>query len=102
MSEQQLQSMVIDLARWAGFLHFHDNDSRRNRAGFPDLTLVHTTTGRLIFAELKSATGRLRPEQDVWLTHLGRLHEAYLWAPVHWETGVIRRVLLEGRAVNAA
>jgi hypothetical protein len=101
VSEAQLQQMVIDLARWAGFLHFHDNDPRRNRAGFPDLVLIHTTTGRLIFIELKSEKGKLRPEQDVWLTHLGVHHEVYVWRPQHWETGLIRRVLLEERRAVA-
>ena len=99
MTEAALQQAVIDLARWAGFMHYHVTDSRRTRPGFPDLVLVHTTTGRLIFAELKSEKGRVRPEQDVWLQHLGKLHEAYLWRPVHWQTGVIRRVLTEQRAV---
>jgi len=98
VTEAQLQSMVLDCARWAGYLAYHTHDSRRSRPGFPDLVLVHTTTGRLIFAELKSDKGRIRPEQDVWLQHLGKLHEAYLWRPVHWQTGVIRKVLTEARA----
>lgn len=102
MSEAQLQQMVIDLARWAGFMHFHDNDPRRNRAGFPDLVLVHTTTGRLIFVELKSDKGRVRPEQDVWLQHLGRCHEVYLWRPQHWTSGVIRRALTDEHRERAA
>jgi hypothetical protein len=93
MTEQALQQAVIDLARWCGYLHFHDNDSRRNRAGFPDLVLIHTTSGRLIFVELKSDKGRVRPEQDVWLQHLGKHHEVYLWRPAHWLNGTIRRVL---------
>ena len=37
----------------------------------------------------------------MWLTHLGKLHEAYVWRPVHWETGVIRKVLTEGKAAAA-
>lgn len=98
MSEAALQQMVIDLARWAGFMHYHVTDPRKSRPGFPDLVLVHTTTGRLIFVELKSEKGRIRPEQDVWLHHLGMRHEAYVWRPVHWETGVIRRILTEQRA----
>jgi len=99
ISEAQLQQMVIDLAHWAGFMHYHTHDSRRSRPGFPDLVLVHTTTGRLIFVELKSDKGRIRPEQDVWLQHLGKQHEAYLWRPAHWHTGVIRKVLTGERAV---
>ena len=37
-------------------------------AGFCDLVLAKP--GRLIFAELKSATGKLRPEQKAWIAVL--------------------------------
>lgn len=93
VTEAQLQQMVTDLARLRGFLAYHTYDSRRSQRGFPDLVLVHTRTGRLIFAELKSERGRIRPEQDLWLNHLGARHEAYLWRPAHWTSGAIRRVL---------
>jgi hypothetical protein len=93
VTEALLQQQVTDLARWAGYLCYHTVDSRRSRPGFPDLVLVHTRNGRLIFAELKSEKGRIRPEQQVWLEHLGHHHEVYLWRPQHWESGVIRRVL---------
>jgi len=101
MSEAALQQAVIDLARWAGYLHYHVSDSRRTRPGFPDLVLLHTGTGRLIFAELKSEKGRIRPEQDVWLHHLGQRHEAYVWRPTHWTNGTIRRVLTTDAASGA-
>lgn len=93
MTEAQLQSMVVDTAKWAGYLHYHTHDSRRSKPGFPDLVLVHRTNGRLIFVELKSEKGRIRPEQQVWLETLGIHHEAYLWRPRHWTDGTIRRVL---------
>ena len=93
MTEAALQQAVIDLARWCGYLAWHDNDSRRNRPCFPDLVLIHTGNGRLIFVELKSEKGRVRPDQDVWLQHLGKRHEVYVWRPRHWTDGVIRRVL---------
>jgi len=56
------------LARLAGFLVYHTHDSRRSEAGYPDLTI--TGKGRIIFAELKSERGRLRPEQSIWLATL--------------------------------
>lgn len=102
MSESALQQAVIDLARWAGFMYFHDNDPRRNRPGWPDLVLLHARTGRLIFIELKSDKGKVSPEQHVWLRTLDMHHETYTWRPIHWTDGTIRRVLTEGRAVNAA
>lgn len=97
MTEAQLQKLVVETAEWAGFLWFHDTDSRRNKAGLPDLILVHPRTGRLIFAELKSATGKERPQQKVWLAALGIRHEAYLWRPADWASGEIQRILLGQR-----
>lgn len=102
LSEAQLQSLVIELAQLAGFFIFHDHDSRRNTRGLPDLILVHPRTGRLVFAELKTAAGRVRPEQKAWLAALGIRHEAYLWRPADWFSGEIQRVLLGKRAAAAA
>jgi hypothetical protein len=102
LSEAQLQALVVELAQRAGFLWFHDHDSRRNKAGLPDLILAHPRTGRLIFAELKSATGKERPEQKMWLAALGIRHEAYLWRPADWFSGEIPRILLGKRVAAAA
>jgi hypothetical protein len=99
MSERELQSAVIDLARRCGFLYMHITDSRKSAAvGFPDLVLVHKTTGRAIYAELKSAKGRLRPEQHEWINALCRgAHEAVIWRPEDWQSGAIQAALLSER-----
>ena len=68
MSEAELQAAVIEHAETHGWLVFHDNDSRRNNAGFPDLVLVKPP--RIWLIELKSEEGRTRPEQQVWLDAL--------------------------------
>lgn len=70
MTEADLQTLIVDVAEQYGWLVFHDNDSRRNNAGFPDLVLVKPP--RVVFIELKSDKGTLRPEQQVWM---GRLLE---------------------------
>jgi len=49
-------------------------------AGFPDLVLSHKTRG-LIFAELKTATGKTTSAQDEWLERLTPHAEVYLWRP---------------------
>jgi hypothetical protein len=72
VTEAELQQLLIDAAELNGWLVFHDNDSRRNVAGFPDLVLVHGRHGRVLFLELKSEIGRLRPEQHVWTDALSR------------------------------
>jgi hypothetical protein len=70
MTEAELQQIIIDQAELVGWRVFHDNDSRRNVPGFPDLVLVRPP--RVVFMELKSATGRLRPEQHEWMDALMR------------------------------
>lgn len=68
MTEADLQRAVIDIIRWLGLHYFHDNDSRRNRAGFPDLVVAGSQG--FLFRELKTETGRLRPEQLDWISRL--------------------------------
>jgi len=53
--------------------------------GFPDLVLA--TQGRTIFSELKSANGRVDPDQRIWLDLLASnsLNEVYVWKPIHWQ-----------------
>lgn len=84
ISEKQFQQQVIDLARLSGFLIYHTFDSRHSAAGFPDLVLVRPPV--IIFAELKSANGSLRPEQHAWLEALEKCPsvEARLWRPADW------------------
>lgn len=80
--ESALQTGVEELLALDGWLFFHDRDARRNRAGLPDLVAVHPTRGRLLFAELKTERGRLRPDQAAWLDALELVQgppEVYLW-----------------------
>ncbi len=72
---------VIGIGVDGGWLVFHDEDSRKNRPGFPDLVMARE--GRTIFAELKSQRGRVRPEQQRWLDELAKAPgiEVYLWRP---------------------
>jgi hypothetical protein len=52
--------------------------------GWLDLTFVRD---RLVVAELKSESGRIRPEQEAWLAALKKAGvEAYLWRPSDWKT----------------
>lgn len=93
MDERTLQDAVTDLAERAGYLVFHDEDSRRNRPGFPDFVAVHPVWG-VVYAELKTETGRLRPMQREWVRVL-RLakQQVFVWRPHHWRDGTIARAL---------
>ena len=83
MTEAELQKRVLDLCDLLGLLVFHDNDSRRNRAGFPDLVIVGRH--RVLYRELKTDTGQLRPEQKTWLNRLVAAGaDAGVWRPRDW------------------
>lgn len=67
--------------------------------GWPDLTLVHPRTGRLLFVELKGHGGELRPDQRRVLAVLAAvaLHnplvEVHVWGPddLEFATEVLSR-----------
>ena len=81
MTEDTFQTSVIQIAKDTGWMLFHDYDSRRSTAGFPDL--VMTRDGRTIFAELKSQKGRVKAAQQEWLDALDKTEglEVFLWRP---------------------
>lgn len=74
MTERQFQQQVLNLATFYGWRAYHTHDSRRSQPGFPDLVLIRGP--ELIFAELKTAKGRVRTEQAEWITDLSRVHVA--------------------------
>ena len=90
LTEKEFQSQVVTLARILGWLVYHPYDSRRSEPGFPDLTMVRA--GRLIFAELKSETGKVTLAQKDWAREL-ELSDAeyYLWRPADWN--MLERIL---------
>lgn len=94
MTERQFTETVVGVAHLFGWLAFHplhSIDRRRNGEerwrtamagdpGYPDLTLARG--GRVIFAELKTDTGRASKAQKQWLEELGAQGaECYLWRP---------------------
>lgn len=81
------------MAQWLGYrLQYHTHDSRHSAAGFPDLVLVGR--GRLLFIEVKSATGKLTTPQLAWYAGLLDVGaEAYVWRPADWKSGTIERIL---------
>lgn len=83
LSERAFQAMVCELAGHLGYLVYHTHDSRRSQPGFPDTVMVRRQ--RVIYAELKSMRGRLRPEQRVWIDALRAAgQDVYLWRPNQW------------------
>ena len=95
-SERDFQTMVVDVARLAGWRVAHFRPLRRqdgswrtpttyDAAGWPDLTLVRPP--RLAFVELKSHRGKPTDRQLEWLDVLRLVPgvEVYLWDPTDWD-----------------
>jgi hypothetical protein len=81
ISERDLTNYVRDLARACGWRRYHTWLSKHSPAGFPDEVLVRPP--RLVIAELKSASGRLKTEQEGWLEALRQVPgvEVFVWKP---------------------
>lgn len=97
MSESDLQSAVIELARLKGWRCFHARASLNQRGkwathatgdpGYPDLTLARN--GEVLFLELKTQRGRVRAEQEAWIDALG----AFVIRPEQWANGTVEDLL---------
>lgn len=92
MTEAEFQARVLSEARARGWRAAHFRAARTqsggwatpvtaDAAGFPDLVLAHPRHG-VIFAELKTASGRVRPAQRAWLDLLNAAGaRAVVWRP---------------------
>lgn len=107
LSEAAWTSWVIDAAKLHGWRVHHARPGRtaqgwrtpvQGHVGAPDLLLARG--GDVVCAELKTRTGRVRPEQRDWLHNLGA-HGA-LWRPADAGQVLARlaRVELERRRVQ--
>ena len=84
-TERAFQAQVVELAGLLGWLCYHTWLSKHSTAGFPDLVLVRAP--RVIFAELKTDTGRMMPAQETWRDALAACPgvEMFVWRPSSWE-----------------
>ncbi|HYE20941.1 MAG TPA: hypothetical protein VEA69_21020 [Tepidisphaeraceae bacterium] len=95
LSEKDFQADVIRFAKANGWRVYHTFTSKRSEPGYPDLTLVRGS--RLIFAELKTESGKATAEQSEWLDAIRAARvPAYLWRPSDWPA--IREALAAGAA----
>lgn len=92
-SEAAFMQTVTNLATHLGWRWYHAPENRPIRMsngrvrkqhvvpGFPDLTLVRDD--ELIFAELKTEKGQVRPEQVEWLAALENVPgvDTFIWRP---------------------
>ena len=83
MTEREWQRQVRQAAEARGWWVFFIWTSLHSPRGWPDLTMLRD---RLIFAELKSETGRLSSkQQDVLLQLTAAGQECYVWRPSDWD-----------------
>jgi hypothetical protein len=89
-SERQFREQIIQLAQLRGWAAYWTWTSIHSPAGFPDLVLARPgrngQPGRIVFAELKTATGTVTPAQRQWLEVLGACGScvAVVWRPRDW------------------
>jgi hypothetical protein len=98
---RELQNAIIELAQrlWWRVAHTPPVKTERGwrtavRAdgkGFPDLVLVRD---RVIVAEVKGDSDRLRPEQQMWLSAFKMAGvAAHVWYSESWHSGEIENIL---------
>lgn len=83
--EADFQAQVVELAETLGWACWHDNDSRRNRAGLPDLELLRGAT--MLRLELKTEKGIVSPAQEAYIDRLKQIKFVYaaVCRPRHWD-----------------
>lgn len=104
MSEKELQSEVVKLARAAGWIVYHPyRPGTTTESGFPDLVMARTLRsggGRfgvgLLVVECKRETEELGIKQLAWASVLVTMPEpvAYrVWRPSDLRRGVVQEML---------
>lgn len=71
MTEKDLLRCIRNAAKDCGWLCYHTWTSIHSPRGLPDLLMVRN--GKLLFWELKSATGKLTDKQKEWLNALAQV-----------------------------
>lgn len=97
LTEEQFLQQVRDLATLTGWASYHTRDSRKSDRGWPDLVLASRAQGRVIFAELKTATGDVTDDQRAWLSILSSCgQEATVWRPADL---TLIKAILRGQSI---
>lgn len=83
--EAEYQAQIVDLAETLGWACWHDNDSRRNHGGFPDLEMLRGPT--MLRLEIKTEDGKVTGAQDAYIARLKKIKFVYadVIRPRHWK-----------------
>lgn len=96
MNEAQWQQRITDLCDVLRLMWYHNPDSRRSNAGFPDLVIVGPRG--MLYAELKAQHGKVTKDQRRWLDlleHNGA--EVHVWRPSDWRQVELRLLEIAGK-----
>lgn len=89
--EKDFRKRVCEYARLNGWKVYYIPDSRAvTLNGYPDLTMWRNCrlprhNGKLLFAELKTDKGKLRPDQEIVIDELRHFADVYVWRPRDWD-----------------
>jgi hypothetical protein len=87
-----LDAHVRRLLKDLGLSGYHTRDSRGSARGYPDWTIAGP--GGVIWRELKTQRGTVRPDQQAWLDILAAAgQDAGVWRPEDLLSGRIGREL---------
>lgn len=98
MTHAGLQKAVTDLCDWMGILWWHDTDSRKNKAGLPDLLIIGRqhdgAPPAVLWRELKVPPDKLRDGQkEIGGALILAGADWAVWTPGDWRSGRIRNQL---------
>ena len=98
ISERELQTHVVAMAKALGWAVFHPWTSVHSSAGWPDLFMCRE--GHALAVELKSETGKVAWQQAAWLNDLQQVSgiEVAIWRPADLMSGEVERALRGERA----
>jgi hypothetical protein len=83
MTEAQYMRRITDYCDLLGLLWHHETDSRKSRAGWPDLAICGPSG--LVLIEVKREDGRVSLDQKRWLNALRNAGASAVVArPHHW------------------
>ncbi len=93
MSEKEWSKQFKQLFEMLGWeKSYHTLNSFGSAKGYPDWHLVRVRNGvaESVFVELKSAIGKVKPEQQEWIDVLNMVPgtRAFVWRPADWNAVV--------------
>ena len=93
MSEAHLEEHVREICAQVDVYRYHPYDSRKSQGGWPDDVLVGPWG--ILHRELKSQTGKVRPDQEDVMARLRKAGaDVDVWRPVDLISGRVAREIV--------